>query len=193
MTYKKIWQGLNEPCPHTTLHNTRLNTQSKFNQTEPVLGLEEMPNFSVPSLTVNTDTSHQQAEINRLTQVVQQWSTEVLHQCNQGPTHYNHNRINANTGRGRAIWPHSTPNLLPVPHNSRTSRWFDELEQQRFGSHDRRFQHHHRQEPDQRKCFHTSSNANSDSTSIMINALENFTAKISVQPLAQAALRSIQE
>ena len=27
----------------------------------------------------------------------------------------------------------------------------------------------------------------------MINALENFTAKISVQPLAQAALRSSQE
>ena len=37
------------------------------------------------------------------------------------------------------------------------------------------------------------SNTNNDSTSIMLNALENFTAKISMQQLAQAALGSIQE
>ena len=51
-----------------------------------------------------------------------------------------------------------------------------------------------RQEPDQRRyshASHVSSNANNDSTSIMINALDNCTAKISVQLLAQVALRSI--
>ena len=39
----------------------------------------------------------------------------------------------------------------------------------------------------------SSNHANNDSNSIMLNALENFTAKISVQPLAKATLGSIQE
>ena len=61
-----------------------------------------MPNYVVPPLTVNTGISHQQAEINRLTQVSQKWSTEA-HHYNQASTHYNHDRINASIGRGRSI------------------------------------------------------------------------------------------
>ena len=39
----------------------------------------------------------------------------------------------------------------------------------------------------------SSNHTNNDATSIMLNALEKFSAKIYVQPLAQAALGSIQE
>ena len=45
----------------------------------------------------------------------------------------------------------------------------------------------------EKRYSHASPNTNSDSTSIMMNALEKFITKISVQPLAQAALGSIQE
>ena len=82
----------------------RSNAQPEVQPTQvPVLGPAEMPNFSVPPLTVNTGISHQQAEINRLTHVAKQWSTEAPCQYNQAPTHHNHDRINANTGRGRSI------------------------------------------------------------------------------------------
>ena len=40
------------------------------------------PNFSVPPLHGNVELSHQQAGINRLTQVTQQWSAK-------GPCKYN--------------------------------------------------------------------------------------------------------
>ena len=147
----------------------------------------------VPPPPVNAGLSHQQAEINRLMQVAQQWSAGGLCRNNQTPTHYNQDRFSTNTGRGRFICLHSTPNMSPVPHNNRTSRQFDELEQQRYGYHDRRFQHNHRQEPDQRRYSQASSNDSNHSTSIVINAFENCTAKISVQPLAQTTLGSIQE
>ena len=153
----------------------------------PVPSPAELPDFSVPPPPVNTDISHQQAEINRLMLVAQQWSTEVMCQYNQAPTHYNQDRFSTNTDRGRSISPYSTQNMLPAPHSIRTSRQFDELEQQRYDYYNGWF------EPDGRRYSQASSNANNDSTSIMINASENFTHKISVQPLAQAALRSIQE
>ena len=88
------------------------------------------------------------------------------------------------------------PNMLLVPNNSK-SRHFYELEQQRYGYHDRRFQHNCHQEPDKRSYSYVSqdlsNHASNDTTSIMLNALENFSAKISMQPLAQAALGSIQK
>ena len=124
--------------------------------------------------------------------MVSRRSVQVV-QYNQAPTNYSQDRFTTYTGRGRYICTSSTPNMSLVPHNNRMSRKFDELEQQRYGCHDRRFQHNCRQEPDQRRYSHTSSNANNDSTSVVINSVENVTAKISVQPLAQAALRSIQE
>ena len=130
-----------------------------------------MPYFSVPPLPVNADLSPQQAEIIRLMQVAQQWWAEGPCQYNQGPTHYSQDRFSTNAGRGRSIHPHSAPNMSQVPHNWR-SRWFDELEQRRYGYHDRKFQHNCRQEPDHRRyntASHASSNVNNDSTSIMIN------------------------
>ena len=58
----------------------RLNAQPEVQPTQvPVLCPAEMPNFSFPPLKLNTGLSHEQAEINRLTQVAQQWSTEALH------------------------------------------------------------------------------------------------------------------
>ena len=140
---------------------------------------QNCPNFSVPPPPVNADLSHQQAEINRLTQVAQQWSAEGLCQYNQASANYNQDRFSTNAGR--ICMTHSTPNMSPVPHN-RISRHFIELEQQRYGYIDQRMYY---------PASHVSSNANSDSTSIMINALENLTAKISVQPLVQVALGSI--
>ena len=171
----------------------RLIVQPEVQPTQvPVPGPAEVPKFPVPPAPVIADLSHQQAEINRLMQVAQQWSAEGPHQYNQAPEKYNQDRFSTNAGRGRSIWAHSIPNMSPVLHN-RMSRHFDELEQQRYGYHDRRFQHDHRQQRHQRRYSHASSNANNNSTSIIINSLENFTAEILVQSLAQAALGSIQE
>ena len=64
----------------------RLNTQPEVQPLQVlVMGQAEMPNFLVPPLTVNTGISHQQVEINRLTHVAQQWSTEAPHEYNQAP------------------------------------------------------------------------------------------------------------
>ena len=86
--------------------------------------------------------------------------------------------------------------MSPIPQD-RMSRCFDGLEQQRCGYHDTRFQHNCRKEPDQRRFSYasqTSSNhTNNDTTSISLNALEIFSAKISVQLLAQTVFGSIQE
>ena len=62
-----------------------------------------LPNLSVPPPSVNEDLSHQQAEINRLTQVAQQWQAEGPCQCNQAPTLYSQDRFSTNTGRVRSI------------------------------------------------------------------------------------------
>ena len=86
--------------------------------------------------------------------------------------------------------------MSPAPNN-KASRHFDELEQQRYDYHDSRLQHICRQEPDQRGYLYTSqassNHVNNDTTYIMLNALENFSANISMQLLAQAVLGSIQE
>ena len=101
----------------------RLNAQPEVQPTQvPVPSPVEMPNFSVPPLPVNADLCHQQAEINRLMQVAQQWSAECLCQYNQAPAHYNQDRFSTNTGRGRSIYPHSMSYVSPVPHYNRMSR-----------------------------------------------------------------------
>ena len=86
--------------------------------------------------------------------------------------------------------------MSPVQHN-RMPRHSDKLEQQRYGYNNRRFQYNHCQEPDQRRYSHASqalpNHSNNDTASIVLNALENFSAKISMQLLAQAVLASIQE
>ena len=46
-------------------------------------------NFSVPPLQVNISLNHQQAEIDRLIQVMQQWSTEGPHQYHHTQANYN--------------------------------------------------------------------------------------------------------
>ena len=73
------------------------------------------PNFSVPPPQVNVDSSHQQAEINRLTQVMQQWSAKGPCQYNQPPLSYSQDRFNTSTGRCGSVRPHSTPNMSLVP------------------------------------------------------------------------------
>ena len=73
--------------------------------------------FAVPLLQVNIDLSHQQAEIDRLMQVAQQWSAEGLCQYNQTPANYNKEKFSSNAGRGRSVRPCNTPNMSPVPHN----------------------------------------------------------------------------
>ena len=82
----------------------------------------------------------------------------------------------------------------------RSPQQFDEFEHQRYGYQDRRYQHHQKQEPDQRRYSHASqsqsNNTNVDAASIMLGALErleNFIAKVSVQPMAQLALGSISD
>ena len=120
-------------------------------------------------------------------QVIQQWSAE-------GPCQYHHSQANYGTSRGRFC---STPNMSPV-HQSRSPQHFDKFDHQRYSYQDRRYQHHHRQEPDQRKYSYASqspsNNTNVDTTSMMLGALErlqNFTAKVSVQPMEQLVLGSI--
>ena len=82
----------------------RLNAQPDIQPTQvPVLRPAEMPIFFSALLSVNIGINHQQAEINRLTHVAQQWSTEAPQQYNQAPTHYSHDRMNASTARGRSI------------------------------------------------------------------------------------------
>ena len=74
------------------------NTQPEVQPTQVlVFGPAEMPNFSGPPPSINTGLNHQQTEINRLTHVVQQWSTEAPQQYNQTPTHYKHDRMKAST------------------------------------------------------------------------------------------------
>ena len=75
-------------------------------------------------------------------------------------------------------------------------RHFDKLEQQRYGYNGRRFQYNHCQEPDQRRylyAFQALPNHTNNDTSIVLNALENVSAKNSVQPLAKAVPGSTQE
>ena len=158
--------------------------------TQPTQALA--PNFSCPPPQVNINLSHLQSEFDRFMQVMQQWSAEGPHQYSPAPINYNQDIFNITAG---THIPHSTPNMSPVQH-SRTSRPFNELEQQRYGYHDRRFQYNCHQEPDQRRYSYISqalpNYTNNDTTSIMLNALENISAKISIQPLTQAVLGSIQ-
>ena len=99
----------------------RSNIQSEVQTTQvPVSSPAEVSNFSVLLPPVNADLSHQQPGINRLMQVAQQWSAEGLCQYNQAPGNYDQYRFSTNTGRGRSIHPHSTPNMSQVPHNRMT-------------------------------------------------------------------------
>ena len=59
---------------------------------------------------VNISLNLQQAEFDRVMQVVQQWSAE-------GPCQYHHTQANYNASRGIS---HSTPNMSPV-HQNRSS------------------------------------------------------------------------
>ena len=94
-------------------------------------------NFSVPPKQVNVSLNHQQAEIDRLMQVMPQWSIE-------GPHQYHHTQANYNASRGRSC---STPYMSQV-HYNRSPQHLNEFEHEKYGYQDRRYQHHHRQEPD---------------------------------------------
>ena len=87
--------------------------------------------------------------------------------------------------------------MSPANH-SKSPWWFDEFEHQRYCYQDSRYQNHCRQELDWRRYSNASqlpsNSTNVDTTSIMLGTLErlkNFTAKVSVQPMAQLALGSI--
>ena len=60
----------------------KMNIQHEIQPMQP-----PAPNFHPPPLHVNVEISHQQAEINRLTQVMQQWSAKDLCQYNQHPSY----------------------------------------------------------------------------------------------------------
>ena len=122
----------------------------------------ESPNHPLPSLV------EQQAEIDRLTYVTQQWLTEEPCRVSEGPTHYN------NAGRGRSTCHHSTPNMSPVPQHYHHHRQYNRQEQYRYNHYYHSSQHHSRQEPDQRRYLHTLLNTDNNSTSVVLNALENF-------------------
>ena len=102
----------------------------------------------------------------------------------EGPTHYN------NADRGRSTCHHSTPNMSPVPQHYHQHRQHDRQRQQRYNHYDWRFQHCSRQEPDHRRYSHTLPNTDNNSTSVVLHALEKFSAK---QALAQSTCNSIQE
>ena len=126
----------------------------------------------------------QQAEIDRLTYMAEQWSTEEPCRVNEGMTHYN------NAGRGRWTCHHSTPNMSPVPWCYHHHWQYDRQGQQRYNHYDWRSQNHSRQEPDQRRYSHTLPNTDNNSASVLLYALGDFSAK---QALAQSTLNSIQE
>ena len=122
--------------PHWTERFQVLVKTNIQQEAQPMQALA--PNFSAPPLHVHVELSHQLAEINRLTQVMQQWSAKGLHQYDQPPATDNQDRFNTSTGRCRSVRLHSTPNMLLVP-KKRTSRCFSKLEQQRYGYHEEGF------------------------------------------------------
>ena len=163
--------------------STTPSNQPELQQSEvqPVQGTEphsEPCHQPLPSL------MEQQAEIDRLTHVAKQWSTEEPCRVSKGATHHN------NAGSGRSTCHCSTPNMSSVPQYSHHHRQYDRQGQHRYNHYNWRSQHHSRQEPDQRRYSHTLPNTDNKSTSVVLNALENFSAK---QALAQSRLNSIQE
>ena len=126
----------------------------------------------------------QEEEIYRLTYVAQQWSTEEPQRVNEGQTHY------SNVGRGRLAWHHSTLNMSPVPQHHHHHRQYDRQSQHRYNHYDKRSQHNGRQEQDERRYYNTYQNTDNNSTTVVLNVLECFSAK---QALAQSTLNPIQE
>ena len=98
----------------------------------------ELPHHPLPSVV------EQQAEIDRLTYVAQQWAIEEPHRVSEGPTCY------SKIGRGRSTCHHSTPNMSPVSQHHHHHRQYDRQGQHMYNHYDQRSQHISRQEQDKR-------------------------------------------
>ena len=117
------------------------------------------------------------------THMVEQWSADEPHRFLESTTYYH------TLGRNRSSHHHSTPNMSLVPLDTRQHRNYDSQGHNRY-NYDRRFQHYNRPEADHRRYSHTLPNAHNDSATVVINAVESFSAK---QVLAQLTLHVIQE
>ena len=116
--------------------------------------------------------------------MVEQWSTEEPHKVNEGTTNYN------TIDRSRSTCHHSTPDMALVSLDYRQHRHYDSHGHNRYNNYNRRSEHHNRPEADHRRSLLALSNTHNDSATVVINALESFSAK---QTLAQSRLNAIQE
>ena len=116
--------------------------------------------------------------------MAEQWSAEEPFKTNEGITHYN------TIGRSRSTHHCSTPNISPVPLDYRQHRHYNSQGQHRYNNYDRSSQHYNRPEADHRRYSQALTNTNNDSTTVVLSALETFSAK---QALVQSTLNAIQE
>ena len=77
-----------------------------------------------------------------------------------------------------------------VPLDYRQHRHYNSQGHNRYNNYNRMSQHYNRPEADHRRYLQALSNTNNDSATVVINALESFSAK---QVLAQFTLNAIQE
>ena len=131
----------------------------------PQIAATEPPHQPLPSL------AEQQVEIDRLTYVAQQWSTEEPYRVSEGPGYY------SNIGRGRSAHHCSIPNMSPVPDHHHHHRQYDRQVQHRYNHYYQRSQHNGRQKQEGRRYSNTYHNTDNNSTMVVLNALESFTAK----------------
>ena len=108
--------------------------------------------------------------------MAQQWSTAECDRVSESPTYYNH------VGRGRSTHHHSTPSMSPVSQCYHHHGQCDRQGQHRYNHYDWRYQHNSRQEWDQWRHSNMYQNTDNNSTMVVLNALENISAK---QALAQ--------
>ena len=156
-------------------------SEAQHSQVPQVATMEqhaEPPHHKLPTL------REKQAEIDRLTYMAQQWSTEEPQRVSEGPTHY------SNLGRSRSACHHSTPNMSQVPQCHHHHRQCDGQGQHRYNHYDWRSQHKCGQEQDERRYSNMYQNIDNNSTTVVLNALESFSAK---QALAPSTLNTIQE
>ena len=124
----------------------------------------------------------QQKEIDRLTYMAQQCLTEESCRGSEGPTHYSY------IGRGRSACHCSTPNMSVISKCHHHHRQYDRQGKHRYNHYDQRSQHNGREEQDERRYSNMYQNTDNNSTTVVLNALESFSAK---QALAQSTLNAV--
>ena len=106
------------------------------------------------------------------------------HTVQEGTTHYN------TIVRNRSSCHCSTPNMSPVSLDNIQHRNYNSQGHHRYSNYDGRSQHYNRPEADHRRHSQTLPNVHNYHATVVINALESFSAK---QVLAQSTLNAIQE